>query len=478
MAHRWRGSSNHRGPGRGGLNSLRGFRAASATRSPAPALGSLLATIKKDELLCSDIESDASRPKITNCKVIGSYNWLNRSCPTILIPGSPPAWTPTHTLDRLPQDRGSYFRDQNAARYSAHVFQPALDAILHHDPKFDLHKVDLVACVSTLRNLLQFIVKPCKEFRIIVEAVGSTVFLVRRPNSPTETIESVFGYGHTFPEANTTWSHGVKGSESHQRILQYDFGGLSCAIRYEGDGYLPNVYQPTPPRRETAAMTPKDLLVPFDNSTIGSAVNEEKRDITIEIGGETIPQTAMFDLKTRSTWKRYEDVLRDEIPRLWAAQVPNFVVGFHNKGVFDDVRVEDVRSNIQKWEEEQESSLQKLVALLKALIEFAQGQKEGRFEVVFNRGDELELREIGGEIGCCVSDVSRSRLAENDPDEGGVKLQKDDEAEADEEDGIGEEEEERGRWERESGGWSDTESEKDFTACSASSCGYCGHCGY
>jgi DNA-directed RNA polymerase subunit H (RpoH/RPB5) len=43
-------------------------------------------------------------------------------------------------------------------------------------------------------------VKIARIFRMIVELVGQTVFLVRRENSPTERIPNVRGYGHTFPE--------------------------------------------------------------------------------------------------------------------------------------------------------------------------------------------------------------------------------------------------------------------------------------
>ncbi|KAL2826645.1 hypothetical protein BDW59DRAFT_62783 [Aspergillus cavernicola] len=472
MSGRWRGSTTPRGQGRGGWNRSSGSRAVATIVPPALPLGPLLATVKRHELtdLCSDSVFNAEAPKITKCKMIGSYNWLNRGCPTILIPGCPPTWTPTRSLKKLPQDNGSYFRDQNSARYSTHVFQPALEAIFQQDPGFELRRIDLFACVSTLRGLLRFVTEPDNGLRIVVEVVGSTVFLVRRPNSPTETIENVYGYGHSFPEANTTWRQHTKGSESHQRILQYEFGGISCAIRYEGDGYLPNLYPPSSPNTTSVAVTPDDLLTSIETATLGSAARGGKQTLAILTGGETIPQAAIFDLKTRSTRKEYKDVLKGELPRLWAAQVPNFVVGFHTSGVFDDVRVEDVREEIRNWEEEHEGHLRKLAGLLKTLIAFAHGQLEGRFEIVFEGGDQLELREVGGVVNCCISDSMMKRCAESGLDGetiGGGELDQQ------EEDGR-EEEEDEGR----SGGWSESESEKDFTACSASSCGYCGHCAY
>lgn len=46
------------------------------------------------------------------------------------------------------------------------------------------------------------------------------------------------GYGHTFPEANTTWEADVKGSASHQRLIRYNVAGLDMVVRFEADGYI------------------------------------------------------------------------------------------------------------------------------------------------------------------------------------------------------------------------------------------------
>ncbi|KAL5045547.1 hypothetical protein BDW71DRAFT_79727 [Aspergillus fruticulosus] len=466
-----RGPARAWGRGRGG-----GWGRPRKGEPTAPAVGSLLATITRAELdLPSISSSDKKAPKITDCKVVGSYNWLNRKSPTILVPGTPPAWTPTRALDELPQDNGTYFRDQNAARYATHVFQPAVEAILNRNPRFDFNQIDIVACGSTLGNLRRFIAGPDKSFRFVVEAVGSAVFLVRRENSPTQTISDVFGYGHTFPEANTTWCPDVKGSESHQRVLQYNFAGLSCLVRYEGDGYLPNLYQPHVLSSKITASIPDDLLISLSQATVSSVGAGEEQALSIETGGQTIPQSAMFDLKTRSAKKQYSDVLKSELPRLWTAQIPNFVIGFHRHGVFDDVRVEDVREEVRQWEADHEDELRKLSILLEVLITFAHGQPDGRYEVVFKgaEGDnELELREVGGELNCCISDSMKRRWTMRDLDGRG----KEDEEKVGGEEGDGCE---RGWKKGEHTVWGgDSESEKDFTACSASSCGYCGHCGY
>ncbi|KAL4944389.1 hypothetical protein BDV06DRAFT_210304 [Aspergillus oleicola] len=441
-----------RGAGRAGWS-----RPGQALEATAPVLGQLLTTITKgdlDDTLPSALAEKES-PKITNCQLVGSYNWLNRTSPTILVPGAPPKWTPASIQDKLPEDNGSYFRDQNAARYAEHVFQPAMEAIIEQDSKFDFSDIDIVSCGSSLGNLCRFIVEPEKGFRIVVEAIGSTVFLVRRENSPTQTIPDVRGYGHTFPEANTTWRSDVKGSESHQRILQYKFAGLSCLVRYEGDGYLPKLYQSFKAIDKTAANSPDDLLKSFSNATVSPFSSTGKRTLSVQTAGETIPNSAMFDLKTRSNKKEYADVLESQLPRLWIAQIPNFIVAFHKCRVFNDIRVKDVREDIRQWEKEHQSDLAKLAALLKMLIAFAHGQPDGRFEIVFEGGEHnaLDLREIGGDVNSCISEAMRKRYGKERDDDYGY-----------------------GYWSGEED--LDSGSEKDFTACSAEDCGYCGHCDY
>ncbi|KAL4903297.1 hypothetical protein BDW74DRAFT_157041 [Aspergillus multicolor] len=477
MTGRNHGSTRGRGRGRRGWDCSRGSPRLVVTEPPAPVVGPLLATISRSELNLSSTSARAQEaPKITEPKLVGSYNWLNRKRPTILVPGSPPAWTPTSTNRKLPYDSGTYFHDQNAARYADHVFQPALEAILKHDPTYDFSKIDVVACGSTFGNLRRFIAEPGKAFRFVVEAIGSAVFLVRRENSPTQTISNVRGYGHTFPEANTTWGTDVKGSESHQRVLEYRFAGLSCLFRYEGDGYLPNIYQPPGARDEIAASTSDDLVSSLQETRVTPVQSEQGKSLAIETGGVTIPQSAIFDLKTRSVMRQYSEVMKEELPRLWLAQVPNFVIGFHKYGVFEDVRVENVREEIRQWEADHEGELRQLSTLLELLIAFAHGQPDGRYEVVFEGADgngELELREVGGEVNRCISDSMKRRwtVGEGDQDEG----KDDDKGTEGSVDGWDERWKER---EEELDFDGDSGSEKDFTACSASSCGYCGHCGH
>ncbi|KAI9925316.1 hypothetical protein ASPWEDRAFT_32389 [Aspergillus wentii DTO 134E9] len=418
---------------------------------PAPRLGSVLATVEISDLVEGLREEDS---KITDCRDLASYNWLNRKEPTILIPGKPPAWTPQPDRVKLREDDGEYFRDQNAARYPSHPLQPAVEAILKQNPDFLTTDVDIVGCGSTLGNLLRFARGTDRKFRMVLEAIGSTVFFVRRENSPTQTISGVFGYGHTFPEANTTWEAEVKGSESHQRIIQYSFGGMKCLVRFEADGYHRDlVSQTSGPEDISADRSVDQLLSVLNGSTVSSHQPTEK-NLTIESTGSYVPREAIFDLKTRTVWKKDKNIIGEELPRLWISQIPNLVLAFHRSGVFEDIEKIDAREHIASWEKQQKHDLSKFAALLRLLVAFARGQPE-RFEVFYDgESGVLELREA-------CDDVNKTLPEEVDDiwllgaydgfDRAVVK----EDAKEDADD------------------WSD--SDKDFTACSEE-CGYCGHC--
>ena len=70
--------------------------------------------------------------------------------------GRPPRWTPSRDDIQLREDSGRYYRDKNAAKFPNHPFAPAITACLASSPSV-LDDVDVVACGSTLGNLLRFV---------------------------------------------------------------------------------------------------------------------------------------------------------------------------------------------------------------------------------------------------------------------------------------------------------------------------------
>ncbi|KAJ5374739.1 hypothetical protein N7517_006745 [Penicillium concentricum] len=388
-----------RGRGRGrGQSRGRGGRA-SQISSSAPPLGDVIVTVHHNELE-TPADQDDTKSRITNSKYLTSYNWLGWER-KISIPGEPPKWTPLSESNppTLPQDKGGYYRDRNAAQYPTYPLEPMVQAILTDKPEFPVTSVDIIACNSTMGNLLRFVLGHDKPFRMLVEVLGNTVFFIRRENSPTEMIPDIYGYGHTFPEAYTTWGASVGGSESHQRVMQYEFAGMQCLIRFEADGFLPDL---VPDNEETK----QDPVSPGDDNLEEALSSMEKvriichppvttetapKQLEIARRGRRIPQCAIFDLKTRSLNKKRHNTLEEELPRLWVSQTPNFVLAHHTSGRFRHIQVQDVRDDVKQWEEIQQPALGKFASLLQMIVAFARSAEDGKLEIEREEGDYCDV---------------------------------------------------------------------------------------
>jgi hypothetical protein len=302
-----------------------------------------------------------------------------------------------------------------------------IEALLTEKPGFPLSDVDIIGCGSTLGNLLRFARGQAQSFRMLVEVVGNTVFFIRRENSPTETIPDVRGYGHTFPEAYTTWSTSVQRSESHQRVISYEFADMKCLVRFEADGFLPDLIPDLETQKDhapvTRDITAEDLLLSIQEATISrahSATTDAKSEkLNILKKGRHIPQCGVFDLKTRSVKRIEVDTLEEELPRLWVRQIHNFVLAYHTFGKFKDIRVQDVRENLKHWEESQQPALVKFASLLRMVVSFARSAESGKIEIERAEDEKvLNLREPGGVVNSVLPPVLTSKWdVETPPDE-------------------------------------------------------------
>ena len=307
--------------------------------------------------------------------------------------GSPPVWSPPSFPPKLKEDSGDVFRDQNGARYSQYPYEPAVRAVFIAEPLFDTTSIDIVACGNTIGNLLRFVRSQERSFRFNFETIGNSIFFIRKENTPDELISQVYGYGHTFPEAYTTWEADVKGSTSHQRIIKYQFSGFRYLIRFEGDGYHKDKVSKSPKlsAAEAGSSSPKSGesidIGSLQKAAASFAVSQQApkpgKGLHVELRGQRVPQQAVFDLKTRSA-KREID-MNEFLPRLWVSQIPNFVIAYHKSGFFDDVRKQEMYAKIREWETGNEKSLHRLNATIRRIKEIAEEHP----------GQGLELRKLG-----------------------------------------------------------------------------------
>lgn len=407
---------------------------------------------------CLTLPQDA---RITDCSVAASYNWIRSKHPLMLIPGTPPRWAPLAQPIKLPEDEGDFFRDRNAAQFPNHPMEPAIVAALEQSPNLcGSQEVDLVACSSTLGNLLRWLRGEDKQFRILVESVGDTVFFIRREKSPTEKIPDVRGFGHSFPEHYTTWDPDTKGSTSHQRLLRYCFGGLRCLVRFEADGYVAEDSSRTSThtsKSPSAEATTLDLLASMNSATISSEDATPSGALQVKRGGSHVDQSQVFDLKTRSVRKKEHDTLGQELPRLWVSQLDKFVLAYHTDGRFEDIHVMDVHADVEKWERREEETLFRLASLIHRIRKMVTSRPSRKLEVCHtsDKTGILQFREQLPGVGDALSAETKARWEMQD---GECQPCSDEESDV----SLGEL------------SWDD--GEEDYTSCSAA-CDYCGRCG-
>ena len=280
-------------------------------------------------------------------------------------------------------------------------------------PDFNTRTVDVVACGSTLGNLLRFASGSERDFRFDIEIVGDTVFLIRRENSPKELIPNVRGYGHTFPEAYTTWDASARKSTSHQRVVEYDFSGMRFLVRSESDGYLKDLAksgtadestgsssvskQPevAAGKKPDAADDVSSLTQATSSVTVGReptpAPASPSSEVKIELSTPKVPQCSIFDLKTRSSTNPLS-MTDDVLPRLWLNRTPNFILARHTAGTFSDIRVEDVSAQIASWEKDNADTLKRFAAVVEGIVEAARAMWRAKGQL----GDRLEVVRVGG----------------------------------------------------------------------------------
>ncbi|EAS30265.3 uncharacterized protein CIMG_05744 [Coccidioides immitis RS] len=345
-------------------------------------------------------DEDTASAKITDCEYVGSYNWLDAQEPTILTPGAPPIWTPIRGHHQLKRDKGQYFRDQNSARWPKHPLEPAIRAVFDLNPRFNPEDIDIVTCAGTIGNIYKFASSLAWTFKFDMQKVGNTIFMVRKERKPDEIFENLLGYGHTFPEVNTSWDRSVKGSVSHQRIIRYKFSGLNLLVRYEADGYFPDkVHKQDEPfeviGRDAKAADIDTLIGGIENHDVAEKKVAESGTLHIRQAGFIVPQDSLFDIKTRNQGNEID--LPVQHPRLWVRQMKNFIIAYHKNGLFGTkTQIHDISTDIETWEQDNSVTTSLVGAVLKRLIAEATKSESGKLEISRNRNGPLIVQAQDG----------------------------------------------------------------------------------
>ncbi|KAI2463761.1 hypothetical protein F4781DRAFT_105746 [Annulohypoxylon bovei var. microspora] len=311
---------------------------------------------------------------ITEVKHLASYSWIEAPVPTIAVPGVPPRWTPPRGQRRLPKDRGLVYIAQNAARHPDSPVEPLFRALYLAQPAFDILATDVVTDRNNIRKLLSFVDPSSgrnglEPFAIDVEVTKNTAIFSRMETKTQEFIgpNEFRGFGHEFEKAYTTYD--ISGSTGHHRILSYKFGGLNFIVRHEVDGYVERSTEMSSSSKGRGTDDISGLMGSLSLSTTSSgrkATAIAGSKLVIREEGHAVPIESTLEIKTRVAHKPLS--ILEVAPQLWTSQTPKLVRAHHSSGVFQEPRVEDVSSDIRRWEQGNQASLKKLAILIEKII--------------------------------------------------------------------------------------------------------------
>ncbi|KAH9850142.1 hypothetical protein C2E23DRAFT_326109 [Lenzites betulinus] len=343
-------------------------------------------------------------------KYIGSYNWVERATPTIIVPGAPPMWRDRALPFRVAFDSGMRMVDQNGFRIGSDssllpLFR-AVDVVSEEKgsaASVDWPSVDIVTDRNGLRKLLRWIghsagEEPPKEFRIDLQLGGRKTVLMQRWEKRTREVATPpkSGYGHNFEHESTSPARGCEASTGHHRIVQYELDGLKLVVRCEVDACTA---QPVPIQRSTTA--PRNTAASVDDladaisglnvsSTVPSTRSSGVSTITVIRAGGEVPQSSIVELKTRSQNYVHQFDWIEQYPQLFLSYTPNLFLAVHNRGTFERIKKHTLGSaELRSVEQDPQiqRSFRQLIAILRTIQELVKSRGlQGRLTLLCQDG--------------------------------------------------------------------------------------------
>ena len=349
--------------------------------------------------------------ELSDFSVVASYNWLDEPQPTILVPGIPPIWSPPSDVPGLIPDSGTRYVDQNKDRMPNSPFEPLIYAVQAHRPDFDFSAVHIMTDRRSIRQLYGFIEGNQKGFVFGIEVVGDTMIFTRDEPQSRETIPAnkFFGYRQSFEEAYTKLHPVAQGSTSHHRLITYTLGGFQFLVRSGTDGYLSSVAGDLPVPASNSHNSEDAFTKNIKNLSLNKGLSSTfttlpTDKLLVKKGGFDIAQAAVFELSTHGAAK--PSITESKMADLYFAQTHCFVeASFRSSGPwhdlasqrarFNDINIQDVTQSTQRWENDHQEELRKLIDLLKQIASSARAL--GCPTIInYTGGEKLRLEGVGG----------------------------------------------------------------------------------
>ncbi|KAF7365701.1 hypothetical protein MVEN_00443800 [Mycena venus] len=366
------------------------------------------------------ITSVAKDVRITDLKSIGSYNWMNASSPTIVVPGKVSAGM-AEQGNALPGSSRHWdvFRRPERVSHAIRVLLPVIMAVdkmqeTNDSPEaFDWcgEKIDFVTDRNGLRKLMRWIdaagTHPApKDFRIDTQLAGSTV-LLNRWETRTRVKFSGTSYGFNFEKASTDPALGCEESTGHHRIVKYDLNGLKLVVRFEVDACISTSAQVSGTKKKVEIDDLADKLAGTSLAAKSStSPSTSSHGLTVLNGGTVVPHSSIVELTTRSEQNAAQFDWDDAYPQLFFSRTPHHFLAVHNRGRFVEVNKRELVSpELQAVERKMQPNLKKLRAALDLIkdIVLRHGQR-GRLTLVC-RGGKLEVFERTSKVSCLPDEV-------------------------------------------------------------------------
>lgn len=259
-------------------------------------------------------------------------------------------------------DIGHFFTDQNANKVPDYPFEVVFQAAELMNPTVRFDEIDVLTDRPSLRNFFTFCEGGAQgTFRVNLHLVNDTLIIERCVKSTSLFLNGLAsaGFRHNFETAMTRWPGGLENSSGHYSVLRYDFGGLKCAVRCEVNASY-DVADTLGESGSGSTGGPADKT--GSGSTGGSADT-----ICRGVGTE---QSRIAELKGQRGHQ--QNANPNWLPQLWFGRMQYLIVGYHEKGTFDGVRVyrvHDLRKRMNAWEKSDanQKALQKVAMLLSRL---------------------------------------------------------------------------------------------------------------
>ncbi|THH16178.1 hypothetical protein EW146_g4426 [Bondarzewia mesenterica] len=354
-------------------------------------------------------KTPAISTSIANIEYIGSYNWIEASDPTIIVPGSPPEWTDRPIPVRVERDKSVHFVDQQGFRCPSSVLLPLLKA---------------VDTVGRRRLALGRFYQRSKWAQEAVALVGEHTILFNRWEVRTREPASGRSFGYNFEKAMTAPMPGCEESTGHHRIIKYasifEFFGLKMVVRFEVDACLPLAPKKKRPSQASPSLNPDDLADALSSLNIASSKPARAAETTLPTsgsskssdtpsssslrilrGGSEQPQDRIIELTTRSENYIHKLDWAEILPQLYLSQTPHYYTGVHSRGSFFEVRKQALDGlELAAQREKTEMSLRKLGSALKMIQEIVMKRGcESRLSLVCEAG-KLRVYERASKASC------------------------------------------------------------------------------